>query len=1115
MRGKELLAALALITGVVAALAGGPPGRPGLRDATALAAAAGPAALLLEEPPYKRVLQGEDAKRAAALERQVKELWAAGKFAEAAGPAREVADLRRRAQGGDHWEARDADRNLETLRQADALPDDRRAALAEAPDTAAKAEQLTDRGKHGEAEPLYRRALAAFEKVLGPKHPLTATSYDNLAMNLLYRGRTQEAEPLFRKALAVREEVLGPRHPATAISYNNLAGNLGARGRRGEAEPLLRRALAAQEEVLGPRHPDTARGCNNLAMNLQDQGRPREAEPLFRKALALREEALGPRHRDTARSYNNLAVNLHAQGRTREAEPLLRTALAVWEEVLGPRHPDTARTYNNLAMILQDQGRPREAEPLHRKALALREEALGPRHRDTGESYHNLAFNLQAQGRARDAEPLYRKALAVFEEAAGPRHPHTAIISANLAYNLQAQGQAKQAEPLLRQARAVLEAALGPRHPSTGTIYNRLASNLVAQGRVQEAEPLYRKALAVSEEVLGPGHLYTAISSANLAGNLQAQGRAQDAERLWQEAAEGIEAARLRLAASALDKAAAVQIQPHAGLAACRARLGRPVEAWAAVEAGLARGLLDDLAARASLPPDPRRERRARERATRLDELDRLLFPLLVAAKPAEAERRRRDELLKERADLGDEATREAAGLSRQSVLSLDLIQARIAPEEALVFWVDLKTDPGAADSGGDHWGCVLRRAGEPTWVRLDGTGEKGVWAEADDKLPGRARGALSSGEADAPDLARRLGAQRLGPLAPHLGARGGLPVARRLVVVPVGRMAGVPVEALSDQYLVSYAPSGTVLARLREKHRPLAEPTLLALGDPNFALPVGDAPAVGRREGREQDLVTDSRDRSDVRPLPGTRLEVRALAALLPEGRAEVLLGSDASEQKLGALAASGRLKQFRLVHLATHGMIDPAQAGWSALLLARDKLPGPEEQAKLTAAGKKVPTGRLTVETIANEWQLDADLVCLSACETGLGPEGGGEGLLGFSQVLLAKGARSLVLSLWRVDDTATALLMVRFYENLLGKRDGLKAPLPKAEALREAKHWLRQLPRAEAEALAARLGKGELRASEVEARPVVRAEGKGGDAPYAHPRYWAAFILIGDPD
>ena len=84
---------------------------------------------------------------------------------------------------------------------------------------------------------------------------------------------------------------------------------------------------------------------------------------------------------------------------------------------------------------------------------------------------------------------------------------------------------------------------------------------------------------------------------------------------------------------------------------------------------------------------------------------------------------------------------------------------------------------------------------------------------------------------------------------------------------------------------------------------------------------------------------------------------------------------------------------------------------------------------------------------------WKLDAELVTLSACRSGLGRQGGGEGFIGFAQAFFLAGARSLVVSLWEVDDRATSLLMTRFYQNWLGKRPGLDRPLSKAEALREA--------------------------------------------------------------
>jgi CHAT domain-containing protein len=270
-------------------------------------------------------------------------------------------------------------------------------------------------------------------------------------------------------------------------------------------------------------------------------------------------------------------------------------------------------------------------------------------------------------------------------------------------------------------------------------------------------------------------------------------------------------------------------------------------------------------------------------------------------------------------------------------------------------------------------------------------------------------------------------------------------------------------------------------------------------------------APAALKRR-RELDQLLASTRGPAPKALPGTRREVEALAALLPKDRVQLLLGSDASEQRLDQLATAGKLKDYRLLHFATHGALDSDTPARSALLLASDRLPDAERQVR---EGKKVYTGRLTVGTVLG-WKLDADLVTLSACETGLGREAGGEGMLGFVQALVRAGARSVLVSLWPVDDAATALLMTRFYENLLGQREGLKAPLGKAEALAEAKQWLRGLPRPQAEALAAQLSKGELRLTVSPLKPAAPATAHDkGDRPYAHPYYWSAFVLLGDPD
>jgi CHAT domain-containing protein len=263
----------------------------------------------------------------------------------------------------------------------------------------------------------------------------------------------------------------------------------------------------------------------------------------------------------------------------------------------------------------------------------------------------------------------------------------------------------------------------------------------------------------------------------------------------------------------------------------------------------------------------------------------------------------------------------------------------------------------------------------------------------------------------------------------------------------------------------------------------------------------------------RSAERVLTSLARGEIRQrLPGTRREVEAIAGLLPKERSTLLLGESASDAALQELVRSGALKRFQYLHFAAHGETNPAVAMSSALILA----PDPERPS---GPGGPSTDGRVTAQQIADTWELDADLVVLSACESGLGRYAGGEGYLGFAQALFVKGARSLVVSQWTVDDRSTALFMTRFYENLLGRRPSLARPLPKAEALAEAKVWLRQLTTNAAGAAQRALDRGVTRplAKSGEASPSMSRPGEPNAlerGPYSHPYYWAPFILVGDP-
>jgi CHAT domain-containing protein len=293
-----------------------------------------------------------------------------------------------------------------------------------------------------------------------------------------------------------------------------------------------------------------------------------------------------------------------------------------------------------------------------------------------------------------------------------------------------------------------------------------------------------------------------------------------------------------------------------------------------------------------------------------------------------------------------------------------------------------------------------------------------------------------------------------------------------------------------------------------------------LAAGKLGVALDPRPAPeAIAEQRNLQQVLVAARSGEGDFAPLPGTRFEVEALTRLFQADDRPIraLFGEGASEPELDRIASSGELRRYGFIHLATHGVIDEDLPTRSAVILAQTGLPDPLAQA---LSNQPVYDGRLSVREIQRGWELKAELVSLSACETALGPAAGGERFVGFTQALMISGARSVCLSLWKVDDTATALLMERFYANLLGRRPGLTAAMPKAEALQEAKAWLRGLRRSEVLAAETELSGGVERGKGAKARPVRERSaavpaGGPNDRPYAAPYYWAAFVLAGDPD
>jgi tetratricopeptide (TPR) repeat protein len=284
----------------------------------------------------------------------------------------------------------------EARAELNAVPADQRATSALSNGLASL---LWSLGKPGEAEALFREALAGHKRTHGRDHLSTLATTNNLGATLSDQGKLDEAEALYREALDGYKRTRGHAHPETLSSINNLAGLLSQKGELKEAEQLHREALKGRRCAQGNDHADTLTSINNLGILLQEQGSFGEAEALYREALAGRRRTLRSDHPSTLRTISSLAFFLKGQGKLDEAEPLFLEALAEQRRALGAHHEDTLRTTSHLAGVYFERERFGEAVPLYRQLVAGSLRALGKEHPRTASSMDmlNKALALMAQ----------------------------------------------------------------------------------------------------------------------------------------------------------------------------------------------------------------------------------------------------------------------------------------------------------------------------------------------------------------------------------------------------------------------------------------------------------------------------------------------------------------------------------------------------------------------------------------------------------------------------------------------------------------------------------------------------------------------------------------------
>ncbi|HEV7668918.1 MAG TPA: CHAT domain-containing protein [Thermoanaerobaculia bacterium] len=940
---------------------------------------------------------------------------------------------------------------------------------------------LTEAGaaNRGEGAEDKRKAAALYEQAEGLWRSFGRGTEE--ARSLLARGGIALALGEPKAALDRYSEALGhfsalADEGGQAAAWSGLGLARTAVGEPSGAAEAQRRALDL-ERRLG-RTYEQAKALNNLGFALHSGGSLREALTVYRQALDAF-AAAGETGSWKANVLHNLAAVYHGLGEPEAALAADREVLALWR-VLGDRRGE-ARTLNNLGALYNDLGDYGRALDAYTPALALFR-ASGDRLweaavlRNRGAAYYGLGDLPRA---LEDLEG----SLSIRRAAGDAKGAAAAEVS--VGYARLRSGEVARALDLGRRSAAAAAASSDRRGEMLARLLAGKASLVAgdAEGALVELGPALDLARQI-EDRIDEAAVHQLLGAAQLA-----LGRAEPASRSF-EASLGL--------ARAIESPARI-IEALVGLARAERTLGRLVSARGRLDEAL--GLIETLRASES-DPDLRASYLAAQRAAFEMAIDLAMAAREPGAALEIAERCRARSLLdllqEARADVRegiDPALRER---ERDLLVRLNAkagrraeLQSRPAGEErrraaeaeVRAALAELAALDGEIRAKSPRYAALTRpkpaSAAEVQALLSDGSlllevslGEERSFLFAVDaetvagfELPPRAGveaaaravyERLSVLGADGWDLdraAKRLSSMLLGPVAARLGER-------RLVVVLDGELQYVPFAALPipdagatderglsipllarHEVVDALSASSVVLAR-RLGSRESAPGTVAVFADPVFN---PEDPRVRRSpEARHTSSSRRSSAGSDeFARLPWTRREAEAIAAIAattPRDRSLVALDFQASR----ATALSPEIAGYRIVHFATHGVIDAATPALSGLMLSR------------VSEGGAPQEGFLGLRDVYN-LRLGADLVVLSGCETALGQKVRGEGLVGLTRGFLYGGARQVLASLWRVEDRATAELMSRLYRGLLAEGLAPGAALRKAQlAVRAEPRW-----------------------------------------------------------
>jgi CHAT domain-containing protein/Tfp pilus assembly protein PilF len=921
---------------------------------------------------------------------------------------------------------------------------------------AADAEKMAKEAQYRSSNFYLRKAIEIYSEI--KEWEKAVQCYIHLGDNYQQLEDFEKAREELDKALILTRTQLGYKHLELAKSFQKIGYKYLSSGQYDRAIEMYEKALLIQLEILGKDHAEVAKTYNSISLAYWNKGDSQRAHQNYNKSFSIKLRQFQGVDFDVKRKYKMLDGKASRKGRFSQARNYFERSLAAYRDSFGNDDYLFAVIYENIGILYAFEGSYDQALQYLRKSFTIRLNLFGDNSPELASSYHNIGICLRLKGEYQDALKFLNIALDFKKETGDKSDPDIADIYYQIGqihFNYYQDDETLSLEKALSFYQKAL-VAVSPdfsdssifKNPDPAKVLSKDRLLRILAGKAEALKMSYLQNLSRVKELRFAFKTY--LLTADLIGEMRRGYKSESYKLFFGEKSHEIydQAIQTALLLDDLNKDGDPRYREKAFLLSESSKAAVLAEALAESRARRFAGIPDELL----------------ETETKLkDELS--LYDTLLEKEYQE----------KENAD-----PRKINSLENQYYKLYRQYQGLIEQFETHYRqYYDLKYNPEPVTVS------ALRQALDPDtafveyfvgeWMihifvlTRDGLNTRSIEIDKDfnRNVENFYLAIKKIEENNFSDLSRSLYYLLLDPIRKYIEGK------KKLIVIPHGKLYYVPFEALASgvgnagdlsaidyaikRFVFSYHYSARLWLQTLNDGRRRRENKFVGFApvfdeDPDKS----EKPVKMNLKPGARDVIVDGKR---FPRLPGTEQEVRAIIDLFKSKGNEAVgyFHRDASEERF----KSPEMKNYSIIHVATHSLKQKDNPKLSGLIFTQ-LAPTSPVQAK--------PDDGILYSGETYNLDLNAELIVLSSCESGIGKLVKGEGMIALNRGFLYSGVRNTIFSLWKVEDHSTSRLMIELYRNILEGKDF-------SAALREAKLQL------------------------------IR------DPFTAFPKYWSGFILVGE--